>query len=425
MKPPGKRWAGMTMRRHKEIGQILICVVIGLVIGTSLGVLGHFFSPTEPAETAVVSPPTSNQVTFRAVGDILMEEGIYDYLGSDYDFQDYFTDALPYLTGDVMLMNQETIIGGDDQGVKKDNYVFNTPTRVADQLVDLGFNMVSLANNHCLDMGQSGLDHSLAYWQAQEGLITSGTYATPEDRQTPRILEKNGIRFGFLAYTTFTNKKWLEEDEMYKVGYSQALATRTFDEEHRAIIKQEVEALRPLCDVLVVSCHWGVEGSFEVADSQREMAAYLNELGVDMIIGTHPHVMQPCEWIEDPESGHRTFVAYSLGNFISSDADVDAGEASGDAYSLSGILGMTITKEENGISMEDITYTPLVNHFTAEHTDYHLYPIALYNETLASQHARQPYSPSQFELAAIQDLILDVMDNGVVTLNMKGSAQDG
>ena len=222
-----------------------------------------------------------------------MEEGIYDYLGSDYDFQDYFTDALPYLTGDVMLMNQETIIGGDDQGVKKDNYVFNTPTRVADQLVDLGFNMVSLANNHCLDMGQSGLDHSLAYWQAQEGLITSGTYATPRIGKHRASREERHSFWLFSLYDVH-EQEMAEEDEMYKVGYSQALATRTFDEEHRAIIKQEVEALRPLCDVLVVSCHWGVEGSFEVADSQREMAAYLNELGVDMIMG---HIRMSCSLV--------------------------------------------------------------------------------------------------------------------------------
>lgn len=414
------------MTRMKDWHKVLGCFIVGLVIGTVMAMADHFLSPSQQEINVIKeTQPEASSVTFVAVGDILMEEGIYDYLGSDYDFKDYFNDVLPYLKGDIMFMNQETIIGGDDFGVRKDNYVFNTPTKVADQLCDLGFNMVSLANNHCLDMGEKGLSHSINYWSNKENVIASGAYATQEDRATPRVIEKNGVRFGFVAYTTFTNKKWLSDENMYQVGYSEDLKTRTFDQEHRDLIKQEIDALRPLCDVLVVSCHWGKEGSFEVSDAQKEMASYLNELGVDIIIGTHPHVMQPCEWIENETSGHRTFVAYSLGNFISSDADVDANEKCGDAYSLSGILAMKVTKTEQAVTIQEVTYTPLVNHFTPDHTYYHLYPIDLYSETLSQQHARQAYSPSGFHYASIQDLILEVMDNGAIKINMKGSTNDG
>ena len=121
------------MTRMKDWHKVLGCFIVGLVIGAGMAMADHFLSPSQQEISAVEkTQPEASSVTFVAVGDILVEEGIYDYLGPDYDFKDYFNDVLPYLKGDIMFMNQETIIGGDDFGVRKDNYVFNSTISLKD-----------------------------------------------------------------------------------------------------------------------------------------------------------------------------------------------------------------------------------------------------------------------------------------------------
>lgn len=365
------------------------------------------------------SKSDEQQVSFKAVGDVLLEEDIYDWLGNDYDFKDYFSSVENLLKADIMAMNQESIIGGDELGVSKTNYTFNTPTKIANQLYDLGFNMVSLANNHSLDMGLKGLNHTIQFWNGKENLIHAGLYESLEDRQKPRILEKNGIKFGFLAYTTFTNKKILTTDEMYKVGYSRNMKTKVFDQAHQDLIEQEVKQLKAQCDVVVCSMHWGNEGTFKISQQQREMAEALNKWGVDIILGSHPHVMQPIEWIE--QEGHKTLVAYSLGNFISSDPKVDAYKDEGTAYSLTGVLSLDVIKMENHIDISNVFYTPMINHFEKE-GNYHLYSLDDYTNELASVHARQQYVEQPFTKESLQSLVKKVMDLGSVEI--KGIGDD-
>lgn len=407
---------GDTMKRNnkRKVQRRLLTIICMLIASMGLAFYAMENHSEEPVKP-VVAKKDVQKVRFSAVGDILMEEGIYDWLGENFDFKDYFDDVKPILKGDVMFMNQEAIVGGEEFGIRRNWFVFNTDAKVTDQLLGLGFNLVSLANNHILDMGLKGVANTLEYWRQCEDIVYSGIYDSESDRESLRILEKNGLKFGLLAYTSFTNKDFYDPSGKYDIPY---LNLYHFGDKQKEMLKKDIERIRPEVDFLVVSVHWGDEGYFEVNDIQRETSKFMNELGVDLIIGHHPHVMQPCEWITNESNGHQTFVAYSLGNFICSDPDIYPNTDEGSAYTLSSVLTMDIIKEEGKVRMENVAFTPLINHFTADDEDYHLYPVWLYNDSLASEHARNYYNSDVFDVEWVKNQVNEVMDNGAVRIRM-------
>lgn len=191
--------------------------------------------------------------------------------------------------------------GGTELGLS--NYPnFNSPQEVGDAFVECGFNLVSLSNNHTLDRGSAAVEKSLEYWSKQEDVVTAGSYATSEERdeKTSLIHESNGITYSFFSYTTTTNGLVAPKgSESYVDLYSYELA------------KEDIEKIRENVDVIFVAMHWGNEYQFTPSSEQEEIANELAKLGVNVIIGSHPHVVQPIEFIDE------TLVVYSLGNFIS------------------------------------------------------------------------------------------------------------
>lgn len=250
-----------------------------------------------------------------STGDALIHNGIYidantyqtDASGYyTYDFTDMFTyikDIIaPY---DLKFYNQETVIGGKNLGLS--NYPnFNSPDEIGLDLIKTGFNMVNLASNHTLDKYEAGATYSANMWSKQEGVYAVGSYISQEERDKVRIEEKNGITYTLLGYTYGTNGIPVPTGKEYLVNlYS--------DEQAKA----DIEKVRDQVDVVMVSMHWGTEYTNVPTEEQRRQAAYLASLGVDVIIGHHPHVIQPIEFIDD------TLVIYSLGNFISAQDGVN------------------------------------------------------------------------------------------------------
>ena len=181
-------------------------------------------------------------------------------------------------------------------------------------MLSLGFNLISLANNHTLDKGERGVRAMLAYWHTKEAesiarampIAIAGSYASQEDRDKPRIYEKNGITYALLAYTYGTNGIPIPKGKEYLVNvYTKDMLIR------------DVKALRDKVDLLLVSMHWGIEYDFAPSKEQREFAALLASLGVDIVIGNHPHVIQPIEKIGN------TLVIYSHGNLISAQKGIN------------------------------------------------------------------------------------------------------
>ena len=277
------------------------------------------------------------------VGDALIHSNLYlDARQADgsYDFKPMLELTKPITSKyDLAYYNQETILGGVGLGLS--SYPrFNSPTEVGDAFIDSGFNIVSLATNHTMDKGETGVLNSLEYWNSKENIAKAGSYTSFEDRDKIRIYEKNGIKYAFFSYTTWTNGLETPQGKEYLNNvYSNELA------------KQDIEKVRDKVDVIIVAMHWGIEYSLGVSENQQEIANYLSSLGVDIIIGAHPHVVEPIEYIG------KTLVIYSLGNFISDQVGIE--RLTGLMVSID--INKTVENGVTSISLDnlkaDLTYT--------------------------------------------------------------------
>lgn len=258
------------------------------------------------------------KVSLFAVGDALIHDAVYydaktDIIGNDgyhiYDFKPMLTEIKPLASShDLAFYNQETIIGGKNLGLS--NYpMFNSPDEIGLDMLDAGFNIVNLATNHVMDKGLEGAQYSTKFWENQDA-YTAGSYSSFEKRNNTKIFEKNGVTYAVLAYTYGTNGLPVPEGYEYLVNLWSVYGENSY-EEYKEVVKEDIAKVRDKVDVLIVSNHWGNEYIHEPSVYQIDAANFLAEQGVDIIIGTHPHVIQPIEYIGD------TLVIYSLGNFLS------------------------------------------------------------------------------------------------------------
>ena len=258
-------------------------------------------SDLKQEKTEEVQKVKTSKLSLVMVGDALLHSSLYNdgYQNGVYDFKKQLEYIKPTIQNyDLAFYNQESILGGTSLGLS-DYPTFNSPQEFGDAMIDAGFNMVSLANNHTLDKGEKAVISSCEYWKSKD-VLTAGSYSSFEEADEIRIKEKNGIKYTLLAYTYGTNGISVPSGKEYLVNlYS--------DEK----VKEDIEKVRDKVDLLIVSMHWGTEYQAEPTEEQKRQANYLSSLGVDIIIGTHPHVIQPITYIGD------TLVIYSLGNFIS------------------------------------------------------------------------------------------------------------
>ena len=302
-----------------------------------------------------VDTKKTTKVSMAMVGDALIHGTVYltanryaNYNGYDFKPMLKYTKEL-IQDYDLAYYNQETILGGKELGLS--TYpLFNSPYEVGDAFIDAGFNLVSLATNHTLDKGERGILNSRAYWNKQENVVVAGSYSSNEERDKIIVSEKNGLTYAFLSYTTYTNGLIVPKGKEYLVN--------VYDKEK---VKKDVEAYKDKVDVIMVAMHWGTEYVSYPTTAQKEIANYLASLGVNLIIGTHPHVIEPIEYIDD------TLVIYSLGNFVSSQVGVER---------LTGLMAsLDIIKEEyhgeTKITFDNIEGTLL---YTDRNNGYIVYP---------------------------------------------------
>lgn len=300
------------------------------------------------------------------VGDALIHGLVYQTANKYADYKGYdFKPMLKYTKEivedyDLAYYNQETILGGTELGLS--TYpMFNSPYEVGDAFLDAGFNLVSLATNHTLDRGEKAILNSRNYWNSKkEQVIAAGSYSSEEERDEVIVKESNGIKYGFLSYTVQTNGLTIPSGKNYLVNvYS------------KEKVKEDVEKYRDKVDLLMVAMHWGEEYMTYPVNSQKEIAKYLASLGVDIIIGCHPHVVQPIDFIDN------TLVIYSLGNFVSSQVGVER---------LTGLMASTdiIKTEYHGkttLNFENVMGTLI---FTDRNNGYIVYPYHKLNDSILS-----------------------------------------
>ena len=275
--------------------------------------------------------------------------------------------------------------------------LFNTPQELAGCLADVGFDVANLANNHVLDQGASGLKSTLDLWDSIPSVLTTGAYQNEEDFDNIRTMEKNGITFAFLGMTELTNGLSLPDN-------TDLVVLRTQDEER---VKAQIEKAKAISDIVVVNVHWGVEYTHKPTEYQYEYAQKLADWGADIILGHHPHVIQPIEWITRSD-GTRALCAYSLGNFIST-------QETG-ATMIGGGLDVTVTKEyeNNTVSITSARFIPTVTHYERGKANVTIYPLDAYTDELAAKHGVHQHV-STFDLDYINQTVSSVIDEEFLT----------
>ena len=306
-------------------------------------------------------------LTLTAVGDNLIHNTLsFDSrIETGYDFSHIYSRIQPLISqSDIAIVNQEVPLDGTVGSYP----TLSAPTEVAYALAWCGFDVASLANNHMSDKGASGVVSTINALQ-NAGLTVVG--ASDGSCESWTVIEREGVKTGFLSYTYGLNSG---------LGSSE-VSVNTIDMDS---IKIDIEKIRPMCDFLAVAMHWGTEYSQTPSDSQREYASFLAQWGADLIIGHHPHVLQPAEWIDNGRGGE-TLCIYSLGNFVSGQREQDR--------MLGGILTLKLefAPDHSFIGFSDADIEGAVTHFTYGDKQFEIYPLSEYTEELAAVHGLHKY----------------------------------
>ena len=310
--------------------------------------------------------PKEYNISLAMVGDALINDNIYnDAKNNDYDFSPYLKLIKERIKDyDLKYYNGETILGGRELGLS--SYpAFNSPWEFGDAMVDAGFNIVSLATNHTMDRRETAIIKAREYWNKQKDVYSIGSYTSNEEKKEieSKIHEKNGIKYVILNYTYGLNGISVPSGKDYLVNLWDV--TNNY-EDYKETVKNDIANLRNKVDVLMVAMHWGVEYTHTPTDIQRKTAKFLADNGVDIIIGTHPHVIEPIEFIDD------TLVIYSLGNFISAQT---SNSCANYKCSIGLLTTLNITKKENKINITNIE-NELIYTYHKNYKDYLVIPFS-------------------------------------------------
>lgn len=313
-----------------------------------------FFNSTNVIQDSSVESETVEEkvapinFTMTAIGDTLCHNtqywDAYNSSTKQYDFSYVYDNIKDYTSSaDITIGSLETTFAGEDRGYS--NYpVFNSPDSLATGLKDIGVDVISLAGNHALDYGYSGICRTIDVLD-NVGISHLGTYKSAEDHDKILIKDVKGVKIAFINYTYGTNGIPVPSDKPYCLNL--------IDKD--LISKQIKQAKEQNVDMIVACMHWGTEYKTSANDEQKELADFLFKSGVDIILGNHPHVLEPMEnktITLDDGSTKDVFVVYALGNFT---ADQRA-EITRD----SAILNLDITKDSDGkILINKVSYVPI------------------------------------------------------------------
>ena len=323
---------------------------------------------------------TDKEITIVMVGDILLHTPVEEAAKDDadnYNFDFIFEDTKKDIaSADIAIVNQEVIIGGEELGVS--GYpAFNAPTEIGDALVKAGFDVVCHGTNHALDKGKKGILNTLDYWEENHPEITIlGINDSKEDQENITIIEQDGIKIALLNYTYGTNGISLPKGMPYAV-----------DMLDKDKVISDLKYAEENADFTIVCPHWGTEYELETDSSQKKWAKIFREYGADLVIGTHPHVIEPIEMMEDGKTGYSNnhgngdmLVYYSLGNFVNWTSGKGKGVAN---RMVGGMAQISIGFDKNGeVVIKDYGVEALVCHVKSGDRNIRVCPLSSYSETM-------------------------------------------
>ncbi len=332
-------------------------------------------TPT-PTPTPVLTPtpiPEPESVSIVMVGDILLhtpvEEAALQEDGS-YSFATIFENLQEEIqAADLAIVNQEVILGGEELGIS--GYpAFNAPYAVGDALAEAGFDVICHGTNHALDKGKKGLNNCLTYWQENyPDIAVLGIHDSQQSQDDIYIYEQGNIRIAVLNYTYGTNGIALPQDMPYAVDL--------LEEEN---VTKAIQKAEEMADFTIVCPHWGTEYQLKQSSVQEKWARIFVENGADLVLGTHPHVIQPMEWVEDEETGNEALIYYSLGNFVNWTSSSGEGIAN---RMVGGMAQVTVTLENDEVVISEYGVEPVVCHLEQGVNGVTVYPLSEYTRELA------------------------------------------
>lgn len=361
----------------------------------------------EPEPEPEPAQPVTTTIRFSATGDNLIHSPIYKQAarrasaGQKYDFDYCYAHLLDFYTQqDVNWINQETLCSSE---LEPSTYpCFSTPGECAESLYRAGIRVFSLSNNHTYDKGAAGLAATQRFWaQMPEDVVTTGLWNGPSDYGRIPLQTVNGVTIAYLSYTEHTNG----------IPQNSAMTANVIYTNQLDIIQQQVTQARQLADFVVVGVHWGVENSHTITNAQRTLAQQLSDWGADLILGTHPHVVQNAEW-RTSSDGRQTFVAYSLGNFLSTQNKPD--------QLIGAILTVQLEKTtapDGSVSCAVVSPVlhPTVTHYDAGKSNARTYLFRDYTPELAKAHGVRAEYPG-FGMDSIRKVLENNIDPAFLDL---------
>lgn len=346
--------------------------------------------------TVVTTTSTPNEISLVMVGDILLHDRVEESAmqpDGTYDFAAIFSQTKEKIQeADLALVNQEVIIGGADLGVS--GYpAFNAPFEAGHGLVEAGFDVVCHGTNHALDKGKKGLLSCINFWETNYPQIAVlGIHDSEEDRDALYFYEQDGMKIAILNYTYGTNGISLPSGMPYAVDMleeSQVIAD---------IRRAEAEA-----DFTIVCPHWGTEYQLTPSSAQEKWTRIFLEQGVDLVLGTHPHVIEPVEWVTDEETGHKMLVYYSLGNYVNWTSGTGAGVSNRMVGGMAQVTlgfenrgagnGDSQSGQESSVVIKDFGIEALVCHVQEGANGVQVYSLSDYTPQLAADNAIVSQAP--------------------------------
>jgi poly-gamma-glutamate synthesis protein (capsule biosynthesis protein) len=320
-------------------------------------------------------------MSFLAVGDNLIHSGLFNNAKDaseavGFNFLPMYENIRHLVeAADLSYINQETMM---NDSISYSGYpAFNSPEALADDLKTLGFDIVGLANNHTLDNAVKGVTRTMEKLD-EIGLIRIGAYYDKEDAANIRVAEVNGIKVALICYTFITNN--ITHGSLEIPFINDKNQKIKIDDER---IKSDLAKANQLADFVIVFPHWGKENSYELDSTQKKYGKFFAENGADVIIGAHPHVLQPIEWIDNGKGG-QTLCAYSLGNIVSTMANAK--------NMLGGILEFEMAIDEYGRkTIENVVLTPTVFYYSTNYKETTLWLRENFPTEKASTHGIKNY----------------------------------
>ena len=343
---------------------------------------------------------TTSSVRILAAGNNIFDDNILaagQANGSAWNYDTVYSLIKDQISqADLSIVTQESSLTADHNLVSG-SPVYSSPVEVGAALANAGFDIIASATDHADDMGSERLSETLAFWQSTYPDITVlGIHGSPEDAAAIRVVERNGIKIALLNYSFGSNSDSIKNDAPFMVDYLE-----------KEKVTNAIAQAKSISDCIIFLAHWGTEETAVPNEHQKQWAQFLMQQGVKVIIGSHPHILQPCQMLTDAD-GNEMLVYYSLGNFVSGTQTAPA--------LLGGLaeftLEKTVTGDQSSVKITANTLSPVVMHYSENLSICNVYPLSAYSDALAQGHgilAADTYAEGAVSVASFQDLFNYIM----------------